>query len=121
MLTRRILTIVATVAVSLVLATAAFAFAASNTVPTTTSGDGANTISGYTITSVSYGLDTTNPGNIDTVTFTISPTAAATVKIQLVTGGTWYSCTVGSAGAVTCTTTGATVAAANNLRVVASQ
>jgi hypothetical protein len=114
------LTIVATVAVSLVFATAAFAFAAANTVPATTSGSGSNTISGYTITNVSYGLDTTTPTNIDTVTFTLSPAAATTVKIQLVTGGSWYSCT-DSTGSVSCTTTGATVAAANSLTVVASQ
>lgn len=121
MFTRRMLTVVATVAVSLVFATAAFAFAAANTVPATTSGDGSGAITGYTITGVSYVLNATNPGNIDSVTFTINPTAAATVKIQLVASGTWYGCTVGAGGAVTCTTAGAPVLTATNLRVVATQ
>jgi hypothetical protein len=98
------------------------AFTASNTVPNETLGQGANVISGYTVSSVSYGLDTTNPANLDSVNFTISPTTASTVKVQLASGGSWYPCT-NTSGAVTCNTTSpqATAAAATALNVVAEQ
>ena len=99
----------------------AYLFTASNTVPNTNAGAGSGTISGYTISSVAYNLNSTTPTNIDSITFSISPATAGTVKIQLVSGGTWYSCT-NSSGSVTCDTTAgtqATVAPANQLTVVA--
>jgi hypothetical protein len=99
-----------------------FAYAASNTVPNTTAGAGSGTISGYTISNVAYGLNSTTPTNLDSVTFTISPATATTVKAQLASAGTWYSCS-NTAGSVTCNTTSpqATVAAATQLTVVATQ
>jgi hypothetical protein len=99
-----------------------YAYAASNTVPTTTAGAGSGTISGYAVSNVVYGLNATTPTNLDQVTFTIAPTTAATVKAQLASAGTWYSCT-NTAGSVTCNTTSpqATVAAATQLTVVATQ
>lgn len=112
---------VAAAALVAVAAFAASAFTASNTVPASSAGDGANTISGYTITNVQYTLNATNPKNMDAVTFTISPAAASTVKIQVVNGGSWYSCT-NTAGSVSCATTApqATVLAADQLTVVAT-
>lgn len=103
-------------------ASSAYAFTSSNTVPATTVGSGSGTISGYAASNVAYNLDAANPQNIDSVTFTISPTAATTVKIQLASGGSWYSCT-NAAGSVSCTTTSpqATAAAATQLTVVATQ
>lgn len=97
------------------------AFTASNTVPDASLGQGANTISGYTVSSVSYALNATDPSNIDSVSFTISPAAAGTVKVQLVSGGSWYSCT-NTSGSVSCATTSpqAVVSAANSLDVVAA-
>lgn len=103
-------------------ATGAYVFTASNTVPGTNAGSGSGVISGYTISSVVYNLNASNPNNIDTTTFTIAPTSAGTVKIQLVSGGTWYSCT-NTAGSVSCDTTvgtQATVSPANQLTVVAT-
>jgi hypothetical protein len=99
-----------------------YAFTASNTVPNATLGQGANTISGYTASSVAYNLNSSNPANVDSVAFTISPTTASTVKIQLAAGGTWYSCT-NTSGSVSCATTSpqATVAAATALNVLAAQ
>jgi FlaG/FlaF family flagellin (archaellin) len=98
------------------------AFTASNTVPNASLGQGANTISGYTISSISYNPNGSNPGNIDSVSFTISPAAASTVTVQLVSGGSWYSCT-NTSGSVSCATTlpQATASAANSLNVVAGQ
>jgi hypothetical protein len=103
-------------------ATGAYVFTASNTVPGTNAGSGSGVISGYTISSVAYNLNASNPNNIDTTTFTIAPTTAGTVKIQLVSGGTWYDCT-NTAGSVSCDTTvgtQATVSPANQLTVVAT-
>jgi hypothetical protein len=107
---------------ALALGAGVYAYAASNTVPSTTAGAGSGTISGYTVSSVAYGLNATTPTNLDQVTFTIAPTTATTVKAQLASAGTWYSCT-NTAGSVTCNTTSpqATVAAATQLTVVATQ
>jgi hypothetical protein len=105
-----------------ILASGAYAFTASNTVPASNVGSGSQAISGYTASNVSYTLDATNPQNIDAVSFTISPTTAATVKVQLASGGSWYAC-ANSGGNVSCATTSpqATAAGATQLTVVASQ
>jgi hypothetical protein len=104
------------VTVMLVFATAAYAFAAANTVPATVAGDGSGAISGYTVSAVVYNLNTTTPSNIDSVDFTLSG-AASTVKIGL--GGGFYDCTNASGNDWTCTTTGAAVAPATTLEVIA--
>ena len=107
---------------ALVFSIGGYAFTASNTVPNATLGQGSNTISGYTLSSVAYNLDGTTPSNVDSVTFTISPTTASSVKAQLASGGTWYACT-NTSGSVSCATTSPqlTAAAATSLNVVASQ
>ena len=104
-----------------IVAPAAYAFTASNTVPNSNAGSGSGTISGYTVSNVAYTLNASNPQNVDQVAFTIAPTTG-TVKAQLVSGGSWYACT-NSAGSVTCATTSpqATAAAVNQLTVVAAQ
>jgi hypothetical protein len=104
------------------LVAAGSAFTASNSVPDASLGQGANVISGYTVSSVTYTPNGSNPGDVDSVAFTISPTTAASVKIQLVTAGAWYSCS-NSSGSDTCATTSpqATAGAANSLNVVAGQ
>lgn len=120
-LSRLRLVVVATAA--LVLGAGVYAYAASNTVPASAAGAGSGAISGYTVSNIAYGLNSTNPQNLDQVSFTIAPAGAGTVKVQLASGGTWYSCT-NTAGAVTCNTTvgtQATVAAATQLTVVATQ
>ncbi|MDX6492637.1 MAG: hypothetical protein QOH02_572, partial [Gaiellaceae bacterium] len=105
-----------------VVGSAAYAFTATNTVPASTAGSGSGAISGYTVSAISYTLNSTTPTNLDAVAFTIAPTAAAVVKIQLAAAGSWYTC-ANAAGSVTCNTTSpqATVAAATNLTVVATQ
>lgn len=104
-----------------VVAPAAYAFTAANTVPSSNAGSGSAGISGYTVSSVSYTLNASNPQNVDQVAFTIAPTTG-TVKAQLVSGGSWYACT-NSSGSVTCATTSpqATAVAVNQLTVVAAQ
>lgn len=113
---------VGAVGVAGVLALGAYAYTAANTVPATNAGTGAGTVSGYTVSGITYTQNTTTPTNIDQVAFTISPTHAATVTAQLVTGGTWYPC-VNTAGSVTCDTTvthQTTAAEIDQLTVVAS-
>ena len=109
------------VGVAGVLAMGAYAYTASNTVPTSNAGTGAGAISGYTVTNVSYTQNGTDPRDLDAVTFTISPADADEVNAQLVDGGAWYAC-VNTAGSVSCDTTSpqATAAAADQLTVVAS-
>lgn len=99
------------------------AFTAANTVPATKAGDGAGAVTGYVLSSVHYNLNATNPGNIDSLTFTldVAPVAGSTIRAQLAPAGSWYSCT-NTGTAVTCVTTApqATVLAAVNLRVIAA-
>lgn len=101
-----------------------YAMTAANTVPASQAGDGAGAVSGFVLSSVHYNLNATNPGDVDSVTFTLdsAPPAGSTLKAQLDPAGSWYSCTnVGTA--VTCDTTApqATVLAATQLRVVIAQ
>ena len=119
-LPRRRLIVVAVLAVGI--ASGVYAYAATNTVPSTSAGSGSGTISGYTITSVAYTLNATTPTNLDQVAFSVSPATTSTLKVQLVAAGSWYSCT-NVAGSATCNTTSpqATAAAATQLTVVAAQ
>ncbi len=114
--------VLAALVVASVIGTAAYAITATNTVPASTAGAGSGAISGYTVSAIVYTLNATTPTNLDAVAFTIAPTAASTVKIQLAAAGAWYTC-ANAAGSVTCNTTSpqATVAAATNLTVVAVQ
>ena len=109
----------------------AYAFTASNTVPATIAGSGSGVVSGYTVTNLHYGLNATTPGNIDSLTFTISPSIPSTssgkvvVSAALSVGGpTTYNCTTDTAGAtVTCATTSPQLTAAlvTGVTVVAAQ
>lgn len=103
-----------------ILAGTAYAFAAANTVPDTKAGDGQGTVSGYTVTSVAYTLNATDPSTLDKVTFDVGA-AAVTVKAQLVaTTGDWYVCVKGTGTTWSCDTTGLTVKSIDQLRVVAA-
>lgn len=119
---KRLLAVFGLIAVTGGLVAAGSVFTASNTVPSASLGQGANTISGYTVSSVTYSPNASNPGNVDSVSFTISPTTASSVKIQLVAAGAWYTC-ANSTGSVTCATTSpqATAGSADSLNVVAGQ
>lgn len=105
-----------------IIAVTAYAFAAANTVPATKAGDGLGVVSGYTVTSVAYTLNATNPNTLDSVSFDLGAAAATgQVKAQLVaTTGTWYACTLTAGTVWSCTTTGLTVSSIDQLRVVAA-
>lgn len=98
---------------------------ASNTVPTSKSGEGSAAISGYDVTSVHYTLNATDPTKISAVSFNVdtAPPAGSSLKVRLVSGGAnWYVCT-NTGVAVSCTTTTppVTVQEASELTVVAAQ
>ncbi|HWB22869.1 MAG TPA: hypothetical protein VG652_08270 [Gaiellaceae bacterium] len=108
-----------------------YAFTATNTVPATTAGSGQGVVSGYTVTNVHYNLNAATPTNIDSLTFTISPSVPSTgtgkvdVQATLSTGGpNPYTCSTNTAGdTVTCATTSPQLTAAllTGIVVVAAQ
>jgi hypothetical protein len=107
-------------AIIAILATAAYGFAASNSVPATTAGDGAAGITGYNVTNVHYNLNAANPANIDSVSFDLG-TVANTVSVQMDGSTTWFSSCTAAGTVWTCLTPGETAYNASNLRVVAAQ
>lgn len=110
----------------LVLMVAAYAFAASNTVPASSAGDGEGAVSGYTVSSITYGLDAADPTKITSVSFSLDQTAGTgKVHAQLAnsakTTTAWStSCTL-SGSTWTCSFAGFNVLDAYYLRVVAAQ
>lgn len=93
------------VLIVLIFATAAFAFAASNTMPADTyAGEGLSDTLPYNVGTPVYTLNAGNPSNIDKVTFTLDA-PATTVKVKFdSTGLNFYTCSY-AAGTVTCNTT----------------
>ena len=88
--------------VAAALASGAYAFTATNTVPASTAGSGSGTISGYTVSAIAYQLNATTPSNVDSVTFTLSANAA-TAKAKIVSGSTTYTaCSISGGVNVTC-------------------
>jgi hypothetical protein len=84
-------------------------------------GTGSAAITDYSFSNLVYVHNVNNPQLISAVNFTITPTTATTVRIQLAAGGAWYTCTNG-AGNVNCMTTtpAATANAPDQLSIVAS-
>ena len=94
--------IIGILVVAAALATGAYAFTATNTVPDSNAGSGAGTISGYTVSAVAYQLDATTPSDIESVTFTLNA-AATTVKAKVVSGSTTYTdCSIAGGVNITC-------------------
>ena len=94
--------IIGILVVAAALATGAYAFTATNTVPNSNAGSGSGTISGYTVSSIAYQLNATTPSDIDAMTFTLNA-AATTVKAKVVSGSTTYTdCTIAGGVNVTC-------------------
>jgi hypothetical protein len=107
-------------AAGLLIGLAVYAYAASNMVPPSRAGDGQSATSGYTVSNVAYTLDGANPQNLQKVEFDLDA-GAATVKVLLQTGGSWFACTNTVGNHWSCSTPGQTVAGADQLRVVAVQ
>ncbi|MGH2806925.1 MAG: hypothetical protein ACRDKT_06590 [Actinomycetota bacterium] len=92
-------------------------------------GAGAQSISGYEVSGVHYDLNASDPGNIDSIDFTLDgqPASGATIKYRLSDTGAWSSnCTAVNAASPGTTATvsnctapaGSTVADVTNLTVV---
>jgi hypothetical protein len=112
-----------------VLVTGAYALTATNDVDPSTAGSGAGTISGYSATAVHYNLDASDPREVDSFSYTISPSpgGASTFKTRLSnTAGTettgWLDCSLAGT-TVTCPGTGSlnfALTSADELAVVAA-
>jgi spermidine/putrescine-binding protein len=94
-------TIVAVALLTAVLAAGAYAFAASNTVPSSNAGSGSGTVSGYTATNLTYTLTAADPNTIDTLTFDVAPITTSVVKVKAGSTGSWKTC-ANSSGSITC-------------------
>ena len=117
----------------LFIAVIGYAFAAANTVPVTSAGDGEAEITGYNVTGVDYVLDVNDPTIITQVNMTVAPknttdgdpgVPATFVTIQLNPTGPWIECDPAAAGgnAFECVLSPTvTTVSATNLRVVAKQ
>lgn len=97
---------------ALIVATASFAFAASNTVAASNAGLGDGVVSGYTVSAVSWDLLDTDPTQIDDFSFSTAPaigTGEVRVALDLGAGFVWLPAGDCSAVAavVTCNPTGA--------------
>lgn len=125
MFLKRSLKVFLIASVVLAFASAAYAYAAANVLPASKAGDGSGAINRYTISNVLINPNTTNPQNLDSVTFTTSADVpnGSTVKIRLTTsaGSTWYTCTGQGSPNISCITTSPQLnmnTPPNNLRVV---
>ncbi len=109
--------------VALVFASTAYALAASNTLADAgKAGDGSNTVSGYTVSGVTYNLNATNPSLVASVEFDLD--AAASEVEASISDGTveTFADNCSNAGNHwTCTFTGVTALEAADLRVIAAQ
>jgi hypothetical protein len=101
------------------LATIAFAYAATNNVPSGYYGDGSGAISGYTVSNIVYTPDANDPVNIATVAFSLNA-AATTVQVRLTTGGALFACTNTAGNDWSCAIGTVTVQGATKLEVIAS-
>lgn len=111
---------------ALVVAVAGGAFTQTNTFGAGgagAAGDGSAAISGFNITNVQYQLSGTNAANLASVSFNLAP-AASSAQVKVVASATAFTpCVLTSGGTVaTCTfgVTPPTVAAADQLRVIAT-
>jgi hypothetical protein len=106
----------------LILAAAVYGFANNNVVPASYAGDGNNTISGYTISALSYDIyGDSDPVDIDGIDFTLSANAGQ-VYVSFDGGTSWEDCSPGApTTTISCTlATPITVLSATQLRIVAA-
>lgn len=105
-------------------AVATVGYANANTVSNSNAGDGSGSISGYVVSNVHYTLDTNNPSNVTSLSFTVAPaipTGTGTVRVSLTNGSTWLAANACSGTSSISCNVSASVASLANLRVVAAQ
>jgi hypothetical protein len=108
-----------------ILATAGFGFAAQNTVNESWAGDGTGDISGYTVSNIRYTLNTTDPAELNGISFDLTGSAVVPLQVKArIVGEAWSPpCTTTSTSMpanFVCSISGA-VLDAENLQVVAAQ
>jgi hypothetical protein len=118
-----------TVAIALLVLTIGsitYAFAAANVVPET--GDGTGTVSGYTVSNITYTPLSSDPTKLEQVSMDVAATTGADapndVRITVDGGSTWATCSGPSRTTWTCTfSIGSepSVSSVSNLQVVAAQ
>ncbi len=121
--------VLAVIAAIAVFAVGGAAFTAANTVPITSAGDGAGTVSGFTITAIVYVLNTTTPSDVETITFTATAdNAAVTIPTSMFLradslSSEYYTCTrtggIAPAHDLSCTTTPANPTSTVQLTILA--
>lgn len=70
------------------------------------------TISGYTVSGITYNLNANTPANVDSIRFTIVNPGHLPGLVRVSPNGTWFNCTLVAAlpnYTATCTTTGWTL------------
>jgi len=109
--------------VALAFASTAYAMAAGNTFNDAgKAGDGTSGITGFTVTAVSYNLDTTDPSYVASVDLTFDATDTAPTEVAASVDGTVATC-AGSGINWTCTfpANSVTALSATELRVIATE
>lgn len=112
------------VAGATVMAVGGMAYTAANVVPTTVAGSGSGAVSGYTVSAIVYNVNASNPNNVDSVTFTYSPSTPDPTRARISGDGgtTWFNCDSTIVGAsdqvIACLTSGLTVPALASLTIV---
>ena len=103
---------------ALILSAVAYGFAAANTVPNNSAGEGQAVVSGYVVQNINYALNTTNPANFNTVGFDLYLSDGTTnapntteVHVGIGDGATtyWTTCTAGTLPAWSCNISASTV------------
>lgn len=94
--------------------------AACNLVPPTRLGDGASAISGYTVSNITYTLDSDDPRLLYEVAFDLDG-FASDVWARIDPAGSWVQCAHSGGNRWSCKVIGQSVQSATELRVVAAQ
>lgn len=108
----------------MVVAVLIYAFAAANVVPESGAGIGSGTISGYTISGISYNLTAGDPSTVDSVELVVTATAGAGAPTSVqarVTGSAWTACTDQGASWLCSFTAPVSTSALVTLEVAAAQ
>jgi hypothetical protein len=119
MLIKKSIKVMMLVVLVLALSGFTFALAAANVVPDTKAGDGTGTITGYTVSTIHYVLNSTTPTTIDSVTFSLDTTATL-VRVKVGPAGSWSPACTFATSTWTCNVAGTAVSTATSLQVVAS-
>ena len=122
MTTKRKRRVALVVLLLLVTGTAAYAFTAANTVPTTQAGIGSANISGYAVTNVKYNLEAANPANIDSLEFDLNGVATTVkAKVNSAPGTPYANCTAAGTHYTCDFAPNPTVLSADELTVISVQ